>query len=351
MCPSPAAPLPITTVIGRDISELLAPVPGRRHPLEGFDADYVDIVDYIVRCTHRIWEEKRLHLIRTHYAPDCVLHTLAGDVQGAEAVVASTVKTLAAFPDRTLCADNVIWTGNDRQGFYTSHRITSHMTNWGASDFGPSTGRRATVTTIADCVVRANRIVEEWLVRDNLSLVLQLGLDPHALARARAQALPAAAPPSSAPVSPLDTPPIAWTDDVAGRAAGKWLALWNDRDFSLVRSVYAPTCTVWAPSGRELFGHGEIIGWQMHLLGGVPDGRMQVDHACAIPFLDQGHDIALRWTFEGQHTGHGFHLPPSGRPVHILGVTHWRDIGGRVVEEWTVFDELAVLTQLYGSPQ
>ncbi|MDX1413776.1 MAG: hypothetical protein R3293_06265, partial [Candidatus Promineifilaceae bacterium] len=30
---------------------------GRRQELEGFDEDYVDIVDYIVRCTHKIWEE------------------------------------------------------------------------------------------------------------------------------------------------------------------------------------------------------------------------------------------------------------------------------------------------------
>jgi hypothetical protein len=34
--------------------------------------------------------------------------------------------------------------------------------------------------------------------------------------------------------------------------------------------------------------------------------------------------------------------------VHVLGVTHWRVVDGRVAEEWTVFDELAVLTQMYG---
>ncbi len=38
---------------------------GRRHPLKGFDEDYVDIVDYIVRCTHKIWEEKAVGLIYT----------------------------------------------------------------------------------------------------------------------------------------------------------------------------------------------------------------------------------------------------------------------------------------------
>ena len=52
------APPPITDVRGTDSSRLLAPGAQRRQPLAGFDEDYVDIVDYIVRCTHKIWEEK-----------------------------------------------------------------------------------------------------------------------------------------------------------------------------------------------------------------------------------------------------------------------------------------------------
>ncbi len=360
--PEPAAQ-PVTTVVGRDISELLAPEGGQRQPLDGFDGDYVDIVDYIVRCTHRIWEEKRVSLIRTHYAPDCALHTLAGDVRGAEAVVENTVKTLASFPDRLLYADNVIWTGDDRDGFYTSHRITSHMTNLGSSEFGAPTGRRATVTTIADCVILANRIVEEWLVRDNFSLVLQLGLDPHALARDRASrrerergTSPAGrtdSGASTAEVAPEWRPPaVEGPADLACRqAADRWRALWNHRDFAMVRDVYAPTCTVWAPSGRVLFGHGEIIGWFVHVLGAFCDARTRVEHVCAIPYGVGGFDVAVRWTLDGTHMGPGLHMPPTGRPIHVLGVTHWRVVDGLVAEEWTVFDELALLTQMYGGLQ
>jgi len=265
-------PRPVTTVVGRDISELLAPDGERRQGLDGFDADYLDIVDYIVRCTHRIWEEKRISLIRTHYTADCELHTLAGEVRGVDAVVDNTIKTIAAFPDRTLYADNVIWTGNDRDGFYTSHRIVSHMTNLGASDLGPPTGRRAIITTIADCAIRANRIYEEWLVRDNLSLVLQLGLDPHAIARDRAaRAAPGAAPGQAPATDPEWRPrgPEHPLQSACAQAADRWRALWNDRDFAFVRDVYAPACTVWAPAGRVLFGHGEIIGWYMHVLGAL----------------------------------------------------------------------------------
>ena len=68
----------------------------RRQPLAGFDEDYVDIVDYIVRCTHKIWEEKNIGFIYTHYIPNSVVHTGEGVTDGREAMVEDAVQTLAA---------------------------------------------------------------------------------------------------------------------------------------------------------------------------------------------------------------------------------------------------------------
>ena len=42
-----------------DLGEMYARAgSGQLHPMRGFDGDYTDIVDYIVRIMHRIWEEK-----------------------------------------------------------------------------------------------------------------------------------------------------------------------------------------------------------------------------------------------------------------------------------------------------
>ncbi|MGL4314379.1 MAG: ester cyclase, partial [Sphingomonas sp.] len=173
-------------VAGRDIAALLAPQGARRQPLDGYDADYADIVDYIIRCTHRIWEQKDIGLIKTHYADDCRMHLMTGPIDGAGGVVANTIRTLAAFPDRTLVGEAVIWSEEAGGAYLSSHRITSSGTNLGISDFGPATGRRVQFTTIADCLCRENRIVEEWLVRDNSGLVLGLGLSPRRIARDQA---------------------------------------------------------------------------------------------------------------------------------------------------------------------
>ena len=90
---------------------------------------------------------------------------------------------MSAFPDRRAYGDDVIWGGDDVKGFYSSHRVRHVGTNRGWTIYGPPTGKRVNYWGIADCILRRNRVVEEWLCRDELSLVMQLGLNPLETAR------------------------------------------------------------------------------------------------------------------------------------------------------------------------
>jgi hypothetical protein len=58
--------------------------------------------------------------------------------------------------------------------------------------------------------------------------------------------------------------------------------------------------------------------------------------------------VALRWSLCGRHVQPGVYGPPTGRDLLVLGVSHYRLRGGRVLEDVTIFDELAVLRQLAG---
>lgn len=349
--PDASAPSPA----GRPIEDLLVLRP-RRQPLAGFDTEYSDIVDYIIRCTHRIWEEKNVGLCRSHYDQNCHIHTLAGPVRGVDAVVANTLATLAAFPDRCLIGEDVIWSEDAPGLFHTSHRIVSLMTHLGDDAFGPATGRRAQVTTIADCLVRENRIVEEWLVRDNAQLVRQLGLDPwtvarfqadadrtgdpdvhgwriHELARVRASHSLAAPP-------PLDHP--------ASSPAGMLETAINGGNLGKAAAVLSSGVEGRWPSGRRWFGRGGWIGAINQLTAGLETPRIVIDHwaASALPHGDIA--VALRWSLAGRHVRPGVYGPATDRDLLVLGVTHYRVREGRVVEDVTIFDELALLRQLAG---
>jgi predicted ester cyclase len=58
--------------------------------------------------------------------------------------------------------------------------------------------------------------------------------------------------------------------------------------------------------------------------------------------------VAVRWTLTGLHAAAGLYGPPTGRNAYILAVTHLRVLDKRIVEQWTVFDELALHRQLAG---
>ncbi|HBK90384.1 MAG TPA: hypothetical protein DDZ68_01800 [Parvularcula sp.] len=351
---------PITTVATTDIADLLNPSPlGRRMPMAGFDEEFVDIADYIIRITDRIWHEKKIDLCLRYYSEDSVIHTLTGDIVGAKTVEANTHATLKAFPDRTLDGDNVIWSGDDREGYYSSHLITSRMTNLGASDFGPATGKRVRIRTIADCLCLKNKIIEEWLVRDNAALVLQLGFDLTKTARSQASAdrdgsrnliaalaqwrddcgRDAARPISGSALPSPEREPAAFAEAVFG-------SIWNGRRVELLPAAFDFRVGAHLTAGRDLYGTVEYREYIEQVVTAIPDLKVRVDHVADIPYLADARDIAVRWSLSGTHQGDGAFGPASGAPIYIMGVTHWRVVNGRIREEWTVFDELAVLRQI-----
>lgn len=73
-----------------------------------------------------------------------------------------------------------------------------------------------------------------------------------------------------------------------------------------------------------------------------PDLRMTVQDAIA-----EGDKVAVLWTFRGTHTGSGYEgLPPTGTRVEVRGITIWRIVHGRIVEEWSSFSETGAYLQM-----
>ena len=334
----------------------------RTQPMQGFDAEYTDIVDYILRCTHRIWEEKGVGLIYSHYSHNCVIHTAYGTTYGREQVVADTLRHLAAFPDRKLYGDDVIWNGDDQSGFHTSHRILTTAQHTGYGSYGTPTGRRLRYRTVAHCLVRENMIVEEWLVRDTLSIARQLGLDPFQLAQqmATADPYPELRPEGDLSLGRGQLPPTPYTSstgfgsrnsdlqnfDLEDFVRDTWQSVWNGRMLNLVNKRYHPSFEGYWPDNRKLHGPAEQLQVILGVLATFSDAVLTVDHLSANGNEASGHRVAVRWTLTGTHDGHSIYGPPSGKRIRILGISHQHIQGGRIVREWTVYDGLALLKQL-----
>ena len=316
-----------------------------------------DIVDFILGITFEIWEQRGVELIHRYYAPDVEVYGMEGVIHGAQAMVDGTRQMLEAFPDRLLLGDNVVWSGSPESGFYSSHRITSPMTNLGPSAFGEATGREVCITNVADCVVERGVVTREWLMRDNLALVRQLGFDPAEAARNQAARMGPAdrdwmtrEAERVVRAESLKVPRgVDAADSDPTRLATEFLATqWDSADVPTRWDRYAPYAVLHRSPIERYSGRESIAGHYADLRRAFEDPRISLDHVACQPFGSGGLDIAARWTAAGSHADTFVGTAATGKRVFILGVSHWRTAAGRIVAEWTVFDQLAVLGQILG---
>jgi predicted ester cyclase len=320
--------------------------------MKGFEDRFTDIVDYIVRITDEIWMDRAVGSIYDTYDASCVIYSSYGVTRSVEEVIAGTISTLNAFPDGEIHHLNVAWSGDEENGFYTSHLGHSRSTNVGRTSFGPGTGRKSSIRFAADCISKDNRIHTEWLVRDAGAQVRQLGFEPQEIARKLARASAAETPvvfpetrlEGQAPRQRLGVD----RGTVDGWARHLFHDLWNLKRFDWLEQHYDAGAVVHGGGGRYAQGIRNIGSLLIHIQTAIPDGVMRVEHVCHSEETD-GVIVAVRWVYEGT-TAPGGVLGecPAGEPVFMMGISHLRlSAEGMIVEEWMVFDEIGVLTQAY----
>ena len=317
--------------------------------MKGFDAEFRDLDHYIRAITERIWEGRRLDDIQRYYSADCAVETPSGVSLGVAPVIDGTRATLAAFPDRRLLAEDVIASGNDETGFLSSHRILSPMTHAGPGAFGTPSFKPVFARTIADCVCINNRIVHEWLVRDQAAIARQIGLHESELAQqwlnARGGFMKPAMPAAPAPyTSHIDDNPLA-------RAyAQTFEQLWcgpEDRNAeTMLLTTHMSHVISALPGAETAVGLPRLAAYWQAMRQAFPQGRFTLEHLAANqrPLGEHGSKtvIAMRWRLQAEHLGSGRYGSATGRPVEVLGISHAELEDGRVVREWLLIDDVAL---------
>lgn len=356
----PPSPQSNTHIHWRPLADLLdqSPAADQKMSLPGFDDEFSGVVDFIIKITHRIWEQKNAGYCYDYYSDPCPVHSLGAYSESVADVVQNTLAMVAAFPDRSLIGENVVWSDDGNHRYYSSHRIISTMTHTGECEFGPATGRSAWVMTIADCICQDNRICYEWLMRDNSFLAMQLGLDVIDLAKQWAATEPH--PRFDAwwqqEYQRLQQTDIrkrqSWQDAADPQAAAQaWVqTLLNRKELGAIEQLYHPSARVLWPGGRHPIGLRGITGTFIQWLSQFSATAASCDHVAVTPFGPDATDIAIRWSLAGAYTGTEPGLKPCrGLPCLVLASTHLRVQHGKIIEEWTVFDEVSLYANLLRS--
>ncbi|MFE7083972.1 ester cyclase [Priestia megaterium] len=323
--------------------------------MAGF-SKWVDIVDYIKRSTHEIWDMNDIGLIYKYYTPTTQVHTSDGRTFGRDIVIANSLTKMAAFPDIRDYVEDVIWSGNDQDGYHTSMRWTWIATNTGRSIYGPATGRRVVVSGIANCFVKGENIIEEWVAYNELSLIRQLGLDAdEVLEKQIAKEGPYAIKVDGfGEVDRLvgQAPPKEFTSktssefDVEDFIQRSFHEIWNWRMFGKVNEYYAENYLCHTASDRELYGIGDLKQDIMSRIAAFPDASVLIDDLYWMGSEQEGYKAAVRWSFIGTNTGPSKYGEPTGRRVRIMGISNYIIKNKKFVEEYTEYGEFNLMKQL-----
>lgn len=312
--------------------------------MKGFDPQYTDLPDYILKCTAMIWEGRNIAALNWHYGDDLLVRTPAGISRGNAAGKANTMATLTEFPDRQLFGEDVIWSGDEDAGFLSSHRIISTATHFGGA-FGLATGRKLKFRTIADTFCRENRVWDEWLIRDNAAIAVQLGQTAQDAARASILSGDTAMPltPETDVVGPYSGK---GNDNEWGQKHADILHQIMAGDFTVIGEQYDRACHLSLPGGGGVHSSDEATAFWLGLRSAFPNADFRIDHQIGRDDPMMSPRSAIRWSLTGLHDGWGHFGRPTGAQVHVMGVSHVEFGPWGLRREFTLYDEIAIWKQI-----
>jgi steroid delta-isomerase-like uncharacterized protein len=115
----------------------------------------------------------------------------------------------------------------------------------------------------------------------------------------------------------------------------------SERTPDLIEEFYPPDL-VWHEPDQDIRGYEEARQFVSTFFDAFPDMNITVEDAIA-----EGEQAVTRYTIRGTHRGETEEFgPPTGRQVELEGITIHRIEDGKIVEEWSRYDNLSVMQQL-----
>lgn len=311
---------------------------------------YTDPDDFIREVTDRIWVGRDIDHIEENYEPDSIVHVGLGTVTTrAEVIEGSTMRMAEAstVPGvHPAQAEDVVWEARGSDAFLSSHLIQRAGQRLIAGQL-----RRIQVHSVANCLYRRGRMVEEWIAKDSLAVVLQSGRDPETVALEQTFRGYHGSFTEAPPVDVLAQGDSGLRpDDFRGECQTVLELIdevWNKRNFRRVHDLMV----------RDLFLHsvGERTylrpqGYQsetLRLLAAFPTARFEVrDLQTNYSERYAGLRIAVLWRMTGRYDGQPHYGPLTNERIDLLGVSQFLVQNGRIVRERRIYDEIALRAQI-----
>ncbi len=317
--------------------------------MKGFDNKYKDFPDYILKITKQIWEGKDVNSISEFYSKDIPVRSPFGVTYGNKPVVDATFATLKEFPNRQLLGEEVIWNGNDEEGYHSSHRILSKGTHLGDGFYGKPTKKDIYYRVIADCACKNNQVYDEWIVRDQGAMVRQLGYTPKEFAK---QIIEKEGGENKAKkVFDLNSDmkseytPFSFEKDSIGEKYSQILKKIFLEDYKF--DNYARAASIFWPGNKIGHGREEISKFWNSIKNALKNINFSIEHVGWLEEAGKNSKVSIRWFLNGLHANNSNEYgQATNKNIFIMGINHAEIVDGNIIREWVLFDEVAIWKQL-----
>jgi steroid delta-isomerase-like uncharacterized protein len=125
----------------------------------------------------------------------------------------------------------------------------------------------------------------------------------------------------------------------------RWIKAFNDRDWKTESALRSSDFRAYLSGSKEPLDNTAWSGFMASFTGGFPDSQILIESCIA-----EGDTVVTRWTLTGSHQGAFQGIPPTGRQVKFAGLEFNRVVDGRLVEHYSMFDNVALLQQIGAMP-
>ncbi len=125
----------------------------------------------------------------------------------------------------------------------------------------------------------------------------------------------------------------------------RWIKAFNDRDWKTEGACRSADFRAYMSGAKEPLDSAAWSGFMLAFTEAFPDSQISIESCIAERDL-----VSTRWTLAGTHEGAFQGIPPTGRPVKFTGLEYNKVVDGRIVEHWSMFDNVALLQQLGAMP-
>ena len=114
----------------------------------------------------------------------------------------------------------------------------------------------------------------------------------------------------------------------------------NQKNWAVFDELYAPDVVV-HNSSLTLPGREAVTQFLAMFLTAFPDARFTIEDLIA-----EGNTVVFRHTLRGTHQGNYLGIPPTGKQIAVPGISIFRIVNGKAIEQWTNADDLGGMQQV-----